>query len=256
MNSFWMHAIGELLGTMILIIIGNGVCFSVSHSKMFANQPGKWIVITLAWGLAVFSGVLVAGGLNAPGHLNPAVSIYDAISSKKALPLGFIPFQFVGAMIGQGILDFINWKFIIATAPEDKAATRSAHATTPAFGNVKDKATIFNFSYELVGTLVLLTLIFVIGRGLNDGTATIKGLSPLPVALVIMALGMSLGSATGYALNPARDLGPRIVYWLIKPLIEKRTNVQLVRVNWEYSWVPVIAPCLAGVIIGSFALLA
>lgn len=252
MNNFWFHALGEFLGTMILTILGNGVCYSVSHKKMFANQSGKWIVVALAWGLAVFSGSVIASSLNAPGHLNPAVSVYAAINAKDALILGYIPFQFLGAMFGQIILNFINWKFIIVSAYEDNAVTRSAHSTTPAFGNKKDKATIFNFSYELVGTLVLIAFVLATTLGSNK----LDSLGPIPVAFVIMALGMSLGSATGYALNPARDLGPRIVYFFTKQLIEKKTSVELVKPDWEYSWVPVIAPIVAGTIIGSFSLLA
>ena len=245
---------GEFLGTMILIIIGNGVCYSVSHHKMFANQPGKWVVIALAWGIAVFMGATVASALDAPGHLNPAVSIFDAIKSKEPMHLANIPLQMLGAMTGQLVLNFINWKFIIATAEIDHAATRGAHATGPAFSNKEDKSTIFNFAYELVGTAVLLTMILVLGLGGNKDN--FPKLGAMPVSIVIVGLGMALGSATGYALNPARDLGPRIVYQIMKPLIEKKSNVKLADANWAYSWVPVFAPIAAGLIIGPLALLA
>lgn len=251
--------ISELLGTMMLIIIGNGVCFSVSHQKMFANQPGKWVVIALAWGLAVFMGVTVAGAMGGPGHINPAVSIYSAISNaiktngESTIELAYIPFQLAGAMLGQFLLNFINWKFIIETAQEGSATTRGAHATAPAFRNKEDKATIFNFSYELVGTAVLLTMILTFGHGIN--TAWTGAMGPIPVTLVIMALGMALGSATGYALNPARDLGPRLVYALLRPMMNKKSGVILATPDWAYAWVPVVAPATAGVVFGVLGLM-
>lgn len=263
-----IQLLGEFLGTMILIILGNGVCYATSHSRMFANQSGKWVVISLGWGIAVMSGVFVAGAFNAPGHLNPAVSIYDFISGIKDskglhyISLIFIPMQFAGAIIGQLILNFINWKFIMETAQENNAATRGAHCTGPAFDNKQDKATIFNLSYEFVGTFVLILFVWALGKGewaknINENTTDIAKyvFGPFPVALIIMGLGMSLGSATGYALNPARDLGPRIVYALSKGFMSKKAGVQLVDANWSYSFVPVVAPIAAGILMGAFALI-
>ena len=255
MQTF-INQLGELTGTMILILIGNGVCFSVSHSKMFANQPGKWIVVALAWGIAVFMGVTVALAIGTPGHLNPAVSVYAAITEGvKVDPflfkyLGYIPFQVLGAMIGQSILNFINWKFIIATAAEDPGATRGAHCTNPAFDNKADKATVRNFSYELVGTFALIILVDSFGR-----IPSFPNLGPIGVMLVVMGIGMALGSATGYAINPARDLGPRIVYAIMRPFIMRKAGVEIEKANWSYAWVPVVAPLLGGLLMGGFGLI-
>lgn len=258
--NFWYLALAELMGTMVLIIFGNGVVYSVSAKRMFANQPGKWVVICLAWGFAVFFGVITStaiynrlgGGAhsstvdiaNAVNHLNPAVTIFAAISDKKAILLGLIPFQFFGAIIGQIILNFINWKHIGET---ELGVVRSAHCTGPAFGN-KEKAKTFNFSYELVGTLLLLGIILAFGK------ANIDQLGPLSVAFLVMVIGMSLGSSTGYAINPARDLGPRIVYFITEKFFLKKRKSEFVGANWSYAWVPVVAPSVAGVIIGLLGL--
>lgn len=252
-----IQLLGEFLGTMILIILGNGVCYATSHSKMFANQPGKWIVIALGWGIAVMSGIIVAGAYNAPGHLNPAVSIYDFIGSLKEgqtiryISLAFIPIQFAGAIVGQLILNFINWKFIMDTAHENNAATRGSHCTGPAFDNKKDKATIFNLSYEFVGTFILILVAWSLGQGAWASSS----FGPFPITLLIMGLGMSLGSATGYALNPARDLAPRIVYALSRGMMSKKAQVELVDANWSYAFVPVVGPILAGLLMGAFSLI-
>lgn len=256
-NIDLIQLLGEFLGTMILIVLGNGVCYATSHSKMFANQPGKWVVISLGWGIAVMTGVIISGAYGAPGHLNPAVSIYDFIGSLKTsnihyISLIFIPIQFAGAIVGQLILNFINWKFIMDTARENNAATRGAHCTGPAFENKKDKATIFNISYEFVGTFILILTVWSLGQGLWASSA----FGPLfPITLLIMGLGMSLGSATGYALNPARDLAPRIVYALSRGIMSKKAQVELVDANWSYAYVPVLGPVLAGLLMGAFALI-
>ncbi|MBN3534820.1 MIP/aquaporin family protein [Mycoplasma procyoni] len=242
-----LDVLSEFLGTLVLILLGNGVVYSVSANKMFANQPGKWIVIILGWGLAVFSGVIVSLSLGGSAHLNPAVSIFAAIKDKDAFVLSYIPVQFLGAIAAQIILDFINWKHIKET---ELATVRGAHCTGPAFGN-KEKGTIFNFSYELVGTLLLLGLILAFGKGANK----LDALGPIPVTFVVIAVGASLGSSTGYAINPARDLGPRIVYFLAEKTVLKSRKEEHVGANWSYSWIPVVAPSVAGAIIGGFGLI-
>lgn len=251
MNEFWSLVLAEFIGTLVLIMLGNGVGYSVSAKRMFANQSGKWIVIALAWGFAVLFGVIVSTaianrlGVSATNHLNPAVTIFAALKGKNPELLGLIPFQFLGAMTGQLILNFINWKHIGET---DLATVRGSHCTGPAFAN-NEKATIFNFSYELVGTLMLLGIILAFDYN------NLGNLGPLPVTFLVMAIGMSLGSSTGYAINPARDLGPRIVYFLMEKTVLKSRKSELVGANWSYSWVPVIAPSIAGVIIGGLALI-
>ena len=251
-----MTLLGEFLGTMFLIILGNGVCYATSHSRMFANQKGnKWILIALGWGFAVMIGVIASAAFKAPGHLNPAVTVYDVIKTQNVWPLLYIPMQFLGAMVGQLILNFINWKHIMATAMEDTSATRGAHATGPAFDNKNERSTIFNVGYEFVGTFILIFVVYAFGK-INTTPAVdtyVEFLGPLPIAFVIMSLGISLGSSTGYALNPARDLGPRIVYALSRKMFSNKAGVELADANWSYSWVPVVGPILAGLVMGGIS---
>lgn len=250
MNIFWQQALGELIGSMILIIFANGVGFSTTHSKMFANSGGRWILVAFGCGFAVFIAVIIAQAFKALGMINPAVAIYESIKSKNPLILGFIPFQLVGAIIGQCVLDLMNWKFILVTAKENNVATLNSHCTNPAISN-KDKATFFNFMYEFVGTAILISVIFVLSILNNQN----KILDVFWISITVVAIGISLGSATGYAINPARDLGPRIVYQIIKPLIDKKTNATLASANWSYSWVPIFAPSIASCFIGLFTLI-
>lgn len=238
----------EYLGTLFLILLGNGVVYSVSAHKMFANTSLKWMLISVAWGLAVLMGVIVGNAMDGPAHLNPAVTIYSLVSSKfhNYWALGYIVMQMLGAMSAQVILNFINWRHIEQTA---LGTVRACHCTAPAYSNKAERAVVFNFSYELVGTLVLLGGILAISR------ANINNLGPVPVALLVMVIGMSLGASTGYAINPARDLAPRIIYFFTeKYFLTKRVN-EHVGANWGYSWVPVVAPSIAGVIIGMFNLI-
>lgn len=258
MSSFnFMTLLGEFLGTMFLVILGNGVCYATSHSKMFANQKGnKWILIAMGWGFAVMVGVIASAAFKAPGHLNPAVTIYDVIKTQNGWPLLYIPMQFLGAMVGQLILNFINWKHIMVTAMENDSATRGAHCTGPAFDNKNDRAALFNVSYEFVGTFILIFVIYAFGKiDLTPNTVDtyVDFLGPLPITFVIMSLGISLGSSTGYALNPARDLGPRIIYASSRKMFSNKAGVELVDANWSYSWVPIVGPMLAGLIMGAIS---
>lgn len=250
----WQTILGEIIGTMILIILGNGVCFSVSHKKMFANyQQSKWILIVIGWGLAVFVSVLIAQAIGAPGHLNPAVSLYTSINTKNAIYLIFIIFQLIGAIIGQIILDLINWQFIISTSKDDSFATKSAHCTIPALNKKNNFLT--NFSYEFLGTAILLSVILATSIIKQNNLSSKEISNTTQVTIAIIAIGISIGSATGYAINPARDLGPRIVYSIIKPQIEKKTKNKLTNTEWNYSWIPIIAPLSASCVIGAFSLI-
>nr|WP_322959018.1 MIP/aquaporin family protein [Mycoplasmopsis canis]WQQ12416.1 MIP/aquaporin family protein [Mycoplasmopsis canis] len=241
-----MIYLSEFIGTLLLVLLGNGVVYSVSAKKMFANQPGKWAVIAIGWGLAVLVGVIVAVALGGPAHLNPAVTVFSLVSNsfKNYSELAFIPLQFAGAIVAQLVLDFINWRHIQET---DLGSVRGSHATGPAYDNFKEKGLLFNFSYELVGTLVLIGVIFALGK------TSFGNLGPIPVALLVMSIGMSLGSSTGYAINPARDLGPRVVYYLMELTVLSNRKSEHVGANWSYSWVPVIAPLLGGALIGALA---
>ncbi|CCP24253.1 MIP/aquaporin family protein [Mycoplasmopsis cynos] len=235
----------ELVGTLFLVLLGNGVVFSVSHKRMFANQPGKWVVIALGWGFAVLAGVVVGVAMGGPAHLNRAVTIFALVSDKFAHPewLGFIVMQFIGAILAQIILDFINWKHIQET---DLASVRGSHCTGPAFSN-KEGGTIFNFSYELVGTLVLVGVILAVGK------TNFQNITGIIVTMIVMSIGLSIGASTGYAINPARDLGPRMLYWFMEKTFLRSREKEHIGANFGYGWIPVIAPMVGGAIIGFFA---
>ncbi len=236
---------------------------------MGANQPGKFVLIVLGWGFAVFVGASVSSAMGGVGWLNPAVAIYEAIAAGTGTTntlfvtgeavLGnnlagavvasliiAIIFEFLGAMFGQGILDFINYKFI-RDRENDIFSIRGMHSTAPAYKNKEDKATIYNLAYEFFGTVVLLA--FILASGFLNLT-----LGAIPVAFVIMSIGISLGSATGYAINPARDLGPRMVFAFVAKKWRSEDYSKQV-CDWGYSWVPVAGPMAAGVVMGLFGLI-
>ncbi|WP_052663024.1 MIP/aquaporin family protein [Mycoplasmoides pirum] len=273
----WLLALfSEFIGTAILILLGNGSVAAVSFKRMNANQSGKYILIALGWGFAVFIGAAVSIAMGGSGWLNPAVAISNSIASSNgtwvdplvlkgiaalngngvvdlsikggAIAATFfiaLIFEILGAMFGQIILDFINFKFI-KDRENDILTIRGMHCTTPVYSNKKDRALIYNVGYEFVGTIVLLGAILAFNQ--------VSALSnPIFVALVIMSIGISLGSATGYAINPARDLAPRLVFFgLIKQF--RRNEYTSTICDWQYSWVPIAGPMVAGLIIGLIGL--
>ncbi len=255
MAPLWLQCMGEFVGTMLLIILGNGACFSVNHKKMFANQSGRWVIVVLGWAIGIFVGAFVSQAIGGPGHINPAISLYASISQKSADPLALIPMQFLGAMIGEALLYFMNMNFIkdeIDMKDSLKTETRGSSCTNPAYDGTKGYVT--NFTYELVGTSILVAVVMILGHvvfsgGLLTGTISMAGNTSI-VALTVLGIGTSIGSATGFALNPARDLGPRIVYQILR----SATGNKLASANWQYSWIPVAAPLLAGIIFGASAL--
>ncbi|GAB6008226.1 MIP/aquaporin family protein [Dysgonomonas reticulitermitis] len=215
----------EFIGTAILILFGAGVCANVSLKKTLGNNSG-WVVITFGWGLAVF----VAAYISSPysgGHLNPALTIGLAVAGKfKGSILGYIIAQMLGAIVG-ACLVYLMYKPHF-DEEENPNAKLGVFCTAPAI-----KSLIPNLASEIIGTFVL-----VFGVLMAAG-AEIAG--PLPVALLIVAIGMSLGGTTGYAINPARDLGPRIAHAIL-PIKGKRDS------NWGYAWLPVIAPICGSVL--------
>lgn len=224
---------GELLGTMVLVIFGVGVVGGVLLKWSKAEEAG-WVVITIGWGLAVMLGIYVSGTAS-DAHLNPAVTL--GFASIGDFPWSKVPSyisgQFIGAIIGATIV-FINylphWR-----ETKDKAAKLGVFATAPGTSDVVRKP-LQNLVSEMIGTFVLLfALLFLVGP--NNFS---EGLSPLIVGLLIVAIGMSLGGATGYAINPARDLGPRIAHALL-PIPGKGSS------DWSYAWVPVLGPVIGGV---------
>ncbi|MGT2865569.1 MIP/aquaporin family protein [Streptococcus fryi] len=225
-----MNAVlGEFLGTALLLLLGNGVVAGVVLSKTKNNNSG-WIVITLGWGLAVAMAAFVSGKLG-PAHLNPAVSLAFAVKGdiSFAVAVQFILAQMLGAMLGS-FLVYLQFKPHY-DATEDKGAVLATFSTGPA---IKD--TVSNFISEVVGTFVLmLGILAIVSYDMQPGLATIS------IGLLIVSIGLSLGGTTGYALNPARDLGPRILHALL-PLKHKGDS------DWEYAWLPVVAPVVGAIL--------
>ncbi|MCL4805511.1 MAG: aquaporin family protein [Anaerolineae bacterium] len=231
MNAY----IAELIGTMLLIILGDGVVANVLLGKTKGNNGG-WIVITTAWALAVFVGVMVVGSISG-AHLNPAVSIGLAVAGNFpwAQVPGYIVAQMVGAFIGAVIVWLSYFNHWAATS--DPGLKLAVFSTGPAIRN-----TVWNLVTEAVGTFMLLFGVLGI-RGAVMGTEAIDlgGLGAIPVAFLVWAIGLSLGGPTGYAINPARDLAPRIAHAIL-PIPGKGSS------DWGYSWIPVVGPIVGAVI--------
>jgi glycerol uptake facilitator protein len=221
--------IAEVFGTGLLILLGDGVVAGVLLAKSKAQNAG-WIVITAAWAFAVFVGVVVAGPISG-AHLNPAVTIGLAVNGSLGwdmVPVYLIG-EFVGAMIGAALVALHYWPHWEGT--EDPGLKLAVFSTGPAIRNIP-----LNVVSEVIGTFVLVFVILTFGN--NTGLA---GLGPLTVALLVFVIGMSLGGTTGYAINPARDLGPRIIHAIL-PIPGKGGS------DWEYSWVPVVGPIIGGIL--------
>lgn len=218
---------GEIIGTMILIVFGVGIGAGGSLNKTYSNSPG-WIVITVGWGLAVTMGVFAVGSISG-AHLNPAVTVALAISGSFAwgdVP-SYILAQMIGAFLGAALI-FMHylphWK-----ETNDPGTKLGVFATGPAIPH-----TFSNLFSEIFGTFILvLGLLFI---GANNFT---EGLNPIAVGLLIVVVGMSLGGTTGYAINPARDLGPRLAHFFL-PIPGKGSS------NWGYAWIPIVGPFLGG----------
>jgi len=221
----------ELVGTMILILLGNGVVANVVLKGTKGNNSG-WMVITTGWALAVFAGVVIAGPYSG-AHLNPAVTLGLAIAGKfpwSRVPM-FIIAQLLGAMIGSILVWIMYYDHFKIT--DDEGMKRAVFYTSPAINNAK-----LNFISELLGTFVLLLAVFYITNGEMGKEKTPIGMGSIgaiPVAFIVWAIGLSLGGTTGYAINPARDLGPRIIHDLL-PIKYKNKN------DWKYAWVPIFGP--------------
>lgn len=225
--------IAEILGTMVMILLGNGVVANVNLKGTNGNSSG-WIVITTAWAFAVFVGVTIAGPVSG-AHLNPVVTLGLALIGKFSWDL--VPTYILGEMIGAMLGAFLVWlshKDHFA-ATEDEGAKLSCFSTGPAIKN-----NFSNLLSETIATFVLIFSIFYIaGPSLQiaDSNATIGlgTIGALPVAIVVWAIGLSLGGTTGYAINPARDLGPRIMHAIL-PI--KGSS------NWGYAWIPIVGPII------------
>lgn len=231
-TSLFVQCVFEFLGTMVLIILGCGVVACVSLRKSKGEGAG-WIVVTLAWGLAVMCGVLIAGPYSG-AHLNPAVTLGLAAVGKfpwsSVMP--FIVAQILGAVIG-GMLVYVFYRDHF-DATEDAGTKLGVFATGPAIRNHRS-----NLISEVIGTFILVIVILFIGDEGNSSQVGLGSIGALPVALLVVVIGMSLGGTTGYAINPARDLGPRIAHAIL-PIKGKGSS------DWGYSWVPIAGPVIGG----------
>lgn len=223
----------EFLGTYIMILLGCGVvaCTTLKESK---GNGGGWIVITLAWGLAVMCGVFIAGPYTG-AHLNPAVTLSLAMADKFdwGMVIPYIVSQFIGAFLGAATV-FIFYKDHF-DATEDKDTKLGVFATIPAIRNLKR-----NFLSETIGTFILILVILFLAERGNTSEVGLGSIGALPVALLVVVIGMALGGTTGYAINPARDLGPRLAHHLL-PIKGKGSS------QWKYAWVPIAGPILGAV---------
>jgi len=232
--------VAEILGTMLLILLGNGVVANVVLNGTKGNNSG-WIVITTGWALAVFVGVVVAGPYSG-AHLNPAVTVALATAGKISWAL--VPEYIAGEMIGAMLGAFLVWLFYKDhfKATEDEGGKLACFSTGPAIKN-----TFSNLISEIIGTFVLVFVIFYLaGPSLDilgevDARAIIGlgSIGAVPVAFLVWVIGLSLGGTTGYAINPARDLGPRIMHAIL-PVKGKS--------DWGYAWIPVVGPIIGCVI--------
>ncbi|MDT2830705.1 aquaporin family protein [Vagococcus carniphilus] len=224
-----LQIFSEFLGTLILVLLGNGVVAAVSLEKSKAQGAG-WIVITLGWGAAVTIAVY-ASSFMGPAHLNPAVTLGMAVAANIGwnLVTPFIIAQIVGGIVGAALVWVTympHWE-----ATKDEAAILGTFATGPAI-----RKPFSNMITELIGTFVLVFALLAFGR-----TTFADGMNPLIVGVLILSLGLSLGGPTGYAINPARDLGPRIAHQIL-PIANKGDS------DWGYAWVPIVGPMLGGLL--------
>lgn len=237
-NAGVFPALAEFIGTALLIILGDGVVANVSLARSKAHNGG-WIVISAGWGLGVFVAVFAVARVSG-AHLNPAVSVAMALAGNfpwSAVP-GYILAQVLGALAG-GIVVWLaflpHWKIT-----EDPAAKLAVFCTAPAI-----RCAPANLLCEVIGTFVLLFGIFCLkgATGQPSGAAVypidLGALGALPVALLVWAIGLSLGGPTGYAINPARDFGPRLAHAIL-PISGKGGS------DWGYAWVPVAGPLIGG----------
>jgi len=229
--------LAELIGTTILVLLGDGVCANVALSKTNGNDSG-WIVITFGWAIAVFTGVFISASASG-AHLNPAVTL--GFATAGTFPWANVPTYLAAQFIGAALGAFLVWlhyrDHFEATA--DEATKLGVFATGPAIRNP-----LSNLLAEVIGTFVLVYGIFHIA-GANVGTqaASLGALDGLAVALLVFGIGLSLGGNTGYAINPARDLSPRLMHAIL-PISRKGSS------DWGYAWVPVLGPIIGGVLAG------
>lgn len=235
----------EIIGTALLILLGDGVVANCVLKDTKGNN-GDWMVITTAWAFAVFVGVVVAGPVSG-AHLNPAVTIGLATAGKFAWSL--VPEYIVAQMIGAAIGAFLVWLFHKDhfAITDDEGAKRACFCTEPAIRNFPS-----NLISEIIGTFVLVFVIFYLlseGSVKLDGVTTtpigLGSIGALPVAILVWVIGLSLGGTTGYAINPARDAGPRLVLTALSAKLHTKPD-------WAYGIVPIIGPIIGAILAALF----
>lgn len=229
MHTVALQSLGEFIGTFVLVLLGDGVCAGVTLNKSKAKDAG-WIVVTAGWACAVTMGIYASSFLG-PAHLNPAVTLAFAAIGKVSWSVvaPFIAAQMAGAFLGAAFVwlhYYPHWQ-----ETKDQGAILGTFATGPAI-----RKPFFNFLSEAIGTAMLIFALLAFTKG--DFTA---GLNPIVVGLLVLVIGLSLGGPTGYAINPARDLGPRLAHAFL-PIANKGTS------DFGYSWVPVLGPIVGGTI--------
>lgn len=225
----------EFIGTAMLILIGNGIVANLVLKDTKGGSSG-WVGISLAWGIAVFIGVYVSADVSG-AHLNPAVSIGLAVAGKFSWSLvpGYIVAQILGAMMGNLLVWLTYKKHYEAT--EDTGAILATFSTQPAI-----RSPFWNLVTEIIGTFTLVFGVFYIAGGaIGENAVSLGSLDALPVALLVMGIGFGLGGPTGYAINPARDFGPRLLHSIL-PIRNKGKS------DWSYAWVPIVGPIIGSVL--------
>mgnify|MGYP002713667311 FL=1 len=230
----------EFIGTALLLLLGNGVCALV-NLRTSGARGSDWIVIALGWGMAVFVGASVADPTG--GHLNPAVTVMLAVNG--SLEWSLVPYYFLGQILGAILGAILAWaafkQLFDANNYDDAGNVTGANKDTNGifFTKPTHPKNGWNAVTEFIATCVLLMFIAFGPTGGELGP-----MSYFAVAFVVVAVGLSLGTPTGYAINPVRDLGPRIAYAFILPIQDKGSA------NWGYAWVPIVAPLVAAVAVG------
>lgn len=242
MDNLGLVFLSEVVGTAMLVLLGCGVVANVALAKT-KGLGGGFLMVNIGWGLAVYAGVIVA--YNSGAHLNPAVTLglvsSGATEFGSGVPVNFVSIltylaaEMIGAILG-AIVVWLAYKQHFDAEPEP-ANKLGVFSTGPAIRSYG-----WNLVTEIVGTFVLVFVVIAFGGG-RQGDGGLAALGALPVALLVIVIGTSLGGPTGYAINPARDLGPRIAHFIL-PIKGKGSS------DWSYSWVPVVGPIIGGVIAG------
>jgi glycerol uptake facilitator protein len=239
--NFASPAWGEFLGTFVLIVLGNGVVAGTLLNRSKAQGAG-WISITAGWGLAVFAGVAVAFAMgDADANLNPAVTVGSVLMSGNVSRLWtYIPAQLAGAFLG-AIVVWLHYKPHWEATP-DKELKLACFSTSPAI-----RSPLWNFLSEVLGTFVLVLVATALFSKRVSPAGLAPGLGPVLVGALVWAIGLSLGGSTGYAINPARDLGPRLAHSVL-PIAGKGSS------DWGYAWVPIFGPIVGAALAAAVVL--